>query len=407
MTPMSSTPLWAAALGVTTLMQMTSAFLLSAMVVIGPTITAAAGVSPEHVGALSAIGAFGTMLFLAGGGPLLERFGPVRLLQTGVIVAALSLGLAMIGWWPAMLLASLLIGMGYGPSPPAGSDILQRHSPIGQRALIFSIKQSAVPLGGAFVGLLVPPLAVIYGWRFGLTAAAVIAAGTTLLVQPFREALDVERDRDFIVPLSSFLSLATLTMPFRAMSLSPALPRLTFIGFALATAQGCLLGFYVTYLVADIGVPLTTAGIAFAVMQAAGVAGRIVIGWLADRIGSAMRTLVALAIGSTCASLLIVACTSDWAWWAVLCSAGAAGLAATSWNGVYLAEIARVAPQGKVGEATAGASLLTFVGYVLGPAAFAMIVDLADSYRIAFAIAALLPLSAVALLRRGEAASPA
>ena len=397
--------MWISALGVTTLMQMTSAFLLSALVVVGPTITAAAGVSPEHIGELSAISAFGTMLFLAGGSPLLVRFGPVRLLQMGTILAALALGLALTGWWPAMLAAALLIGVGYGPSPPAGSDILQRHSPVGQRALIFSIKQSAVPLGGAFVGLLVPPLAVLYGWRLGLTAAAVIAAATTLLVQPFREALDVERDRHGAVPLSTFLSLATLTMPVRAMALSPALPRLTFIGFALATAQGCLLGFYVTYLVADIGVPLTAAGVAFAVMQAAGVAGRIVIGWLADRVGSAMRTLAALAIGSTCASLLTVACASGWPRWAVLSSAGAAGLAATSWNGVYLAEIARVAPHGKVGEATAGASLLTFVGYVLGPAVFAMVVDATDSYRTGFAIAALLPLSAVIAWRRVPSAA--
>ena len=394
-------PLWISALGVTTLMQMTSAFLLSAMAVVGPTITEAAGVKPAHIGDLSAVGALGTMLFLAGGGPLLGRFGPVRLLQLGTILAASALGLALTGWWPAMLAAALLIGVGYGPSPPAGSDILQRYSPIGQRALIFSIKQSAVPLGGACVGLLVPPLAVIYGWRFGLATAAVIAASMTLLVQPFRTSLDAERDRNGAVPLSVFMSLAAWTMPFRAMALAPALPRLTFIGFALATAQGSLLGFYVTYLVADVGVALMAAGIAFAVMQGAGVAGRILIGWLADRTNSAMRTLAALAVGSAGALLLVALCAADWPWWATLCSAGAAGLAATSWNGVYLAEIARVAPPGRVGDATAGASLLTFVGYVLGPSAFAMIVDGTGSYRIAFAVAAMLPLSAVVASRRG------
>jgi MFS family permease len=395
-------PFWASALGVTTLMQMTSSFLLSAMVVIGPTITEAAGVRPEHIGDLSAAGAFGTMLFLAGGGPFLTRFGPVRLLQCGTILAAAALSLALIGWWPAMLAAALLIGVGYGPSPPAGSDILQRYSPIGRRALIFSIKQSAVPLGGALVGLLVPPLSVIYGWRVGLATAAVVGAATTLLVQPFREKLDADRDRSRAVPLLAFISLATLTMPFRAMALAPALPRLTFIGFALATAQGCLLGFYVTYLVADVGITLTAAGIAFAVLQGIGVIGRVVIGWLADRIGSAMQTLVALAVGSTGATFLIAASASDWPWWAILTSAGVAGLAATSWNGVYLAEIARVAPTGKVGDATAGASILTFIGYVLGPAAFAMIVDLTASYRLAFAAAAMLPLTAVIVLQNGR-----
>ncbi len=386
---MKRLPLWAAALGVTTLMQMTSAFLMNAMVVVGPTVTAAAGVTPEHVGDLSAIGAFGTMLFLAGGGPLLARFGPVRLLQLGTLLAAMALGFALTGWWPALLAAALL--------PPAGSDILQRYAPSGRRSLIFSIKQSAVPLGGTLVGLLVPPLAVIYGWRFGLATAAVIAAATTLLVQPFRDVLDGDRDRGAAAPLAAFVSLATVTMPFRAMALAPVLPRLTFIGFALATAQGCLLGFYVTYLVADIGFNLTAAGVVFAVMQASGVVGRIVIGWVADRIGSAMRMLIVLAAGSTGAALLIALTGADWPWWAVLGSAGVAGLAVTSWNGVYLAELARVAPPEKIGEATAGASLLTFVGYVLGPAVFAMIVDYAASYRIAFAIAAMLPASAVIL----------
>jgi MFS family permease len=395
-------PFWVSALGVTTLMQMTSAFLVSAMVVIGPTITEAAGVTPEHIGDLSATGAFGTMLFLAGGGPLLARFGPVRLLQLGTLLAALALGLALTGWWPGMLAAALLVGIGYGPSPPAGSDILQRHSPSARRSLIFSIKQSAVPLGGALVGLLVPPLAVVYGWRCGLGAAAVIAAATTLLVQPFRGVLDGSRNRRDIPPLASVVSLATLTMPFRALALAPALPRLTFIGFTLAIAQGCMLGFYVTYLVADIGIRLTAAGVAFAVMQGTGVAGRIVIGWLADRTGSAMRTLIWLAAGSTAALLLIAATGNGWPWWATLSSAGMAGLAATSWNGVYLAELARVAPPGKIGEATAGASLLTFVGYVLGPPVFAMIVDYTGSYRIAFVIAALLPASAVLVLRRAR-----
>ncbi|HEX3500481.1 MAG TPA: MFS transporter [Stellaceae bacterium] len=403
---MSALPLWLSALGVTTLMQMTSAFLASAMVVVGPTITEAAGVTPEHIGDLSAIGAFGTMLFLAGGGPLLAHFGPVRLLQLGTLLAALALGLALTGWWPAMLAAALLVGVGYGPSPPAGSDILQRYSPRGRRSLIFSIKQSAVPLGGALVGLLVPPLAVIYGWRAGLATAAVIAAATTLLVQPFRALLDGTRERGPIAPLTAFVSLATLTMPFRAIALAPALPRLTFIGFTLATAQGCLLGFYVTYLVTDIGITLTAAGIAFAVMQATGVAGRIVIGWLTDRLGSAMRTLTWLAAGSTAAVLLIAATGEGWPWWALLGSAAVAGLAVTSWNGVYLAELAHVAPPGKIGEVTAGASLLTFVGYVLGPAAFATIVDSSGSYRIAFVLAALLPASAVIVLRRAKPPVP-
>jgi MFS family permease len=75
-------------------------------------------------------------------------------------------------------------------------------------------------------------------------------------------------------------------------------------------------------------------------------------------------------------------------------------LAATSWNGIYLAEIARVAPAGRVGDATSGASILTFIGYVLGPACLGLLVAYTDSYRLAFVVMAALPAASVALLRR-------
>src|SRR5258707_9128940 len=91
-------PLWVLALGVTTLMQATSAFLLSAMAVLGPTLTQAAGVRPDRIGDLAAIRAFGTMLFLAGGGQLLGRLGAVRLLPLGTLLAARALRLALVGW---------------------------------------------------------------------------------------------------------------------------------------------------------------------------------------------------------------------------------------------------------------------------------------------------------------------
>ena len=75
------------------------------------------------------------------------------------------------------------------------------------------------------------------------------------------------------------------------------------------------------------------------------------------------------------------------------------GFAATSWNGVYMGEVARMAPPGKIGDATSGSTFLTFIGYVLGPLVFSAVVEHTGSYRIAFVLTALLPLSALALLR--------
>jgi len=396
-------PLWIWALAVTSVMQVESAFLTIAMTVIGPTLTDAAGVPAERIGQLTAISSFGTMLFLLTGGPLLVRYGPVRLLQLGALLGAAALALSALGWsggwWPSFLAASLLVGIAYGPSPPAGSDILQRHAPAGRRSLVFSIKQAAAPLGGALAGLVVPPLATLYGWRAALAVAALLAAAATLAAQPWRETLDAGRDPTRRMHLGALLSPAALAAPFRALGLAPILPRLTYLAFSFAVVQGCLLGFYVTYMVADVGMPLETAGIAFAVLQGTGVVARVCVGWIADRVGSAFATLNVLALGSVATALGTAAIAPGWPLAAILAAGIASGFAATSWNGVYMGEVARMAPPGKIGDATSGSTFLTFIGYVLGPLVFSAVVEHTGSYRIAFVLTALLPLSALALLR--------
>lgn len=122
----------------------------------GPVLTEAAGVPSESIGILASIGSAGTMWFLVAGGDLLARLGAVRILQVGALVAAAGVAIALSGGWWALVAASLLIGLGYGPSPPAGSDILKRYAPARHRSLVFSIKQSGVPLGGAVAAIVIP-----------------------------------------------------------------------------------------------------------------------------------------------------------------------------------------------------------------------------------------------------------
>jgi hypothetical protein len=66
----------------------------------------------------------------------------VRTPQAGAVLSALAMLVAATGLAPALLLASLLLGIGYGPSPPAGGRILAATAPPGHRTLIFSIKQA-------------------------------------------------------------------------------------------------------------------------------------------------------------------------------------------------------------------------------------------------------------------------
>ena len=85
----------------------------------------------------------------------------------------------------------------------------------------------------------------------------------------------------------------------------------------------------------------------------------------------------------------------------IMAAGALSGVASISWNGVYLAEVARVAPAGKIGDATAGSTFFTFIGYVLAPAIFAEAVRFTGSYSLCFAGLATLPaLSLLALAKR-------
>jgi MFS family permease len=68
---------------------------------------------------------------------------------------------------------------------------------------------------------------------------------------------------------------------------------------------------------------------------------------------------------------------------------GLAGFVAASWNGVYMAEVARLSPHDRVSDATSGSTLLTFLGYVAGPMLYGLLVTASGGW--------VLPMLAVAI----------
>lgn len=65
------------------------------------------------------------------------------------------------------------------------------------------------------------------------------------------------------------------------------------------------------------------------------------------------------------------------------------GASATGWNGVYLAEVARLAPPGMASATTGDSLAITFLGVVLGPLLFGLLSGLFGSYRAGYVALAL------------------
>lgn len=383
------TAAWVAALGATLLMQTMASFMTQSLPVIGPALTADFGLAPEAIGNLSALNAFGTVFFLAFGSPVLARLGPVRMLQAGAATAALGLLAVWIGTIPALVAAALLLGLGYGPTPPAGSRILAATAPAGHRTLIFSVKQAGAPAGGMLAGLVTAPIAHLFGWQVALAVCAACACLSAWSIQPLRRTLDAEREPTRPVHPRALFAPSTLIAPYRALGLSPGLPLLTLLAVSFSLVQGCLFAFTVTWLVEVHGLSLIAAGNAFAALQAAGVFARIFLGWLADRTGRPSLNLAMQGFVAAASVLLLANLPVGTGAGVIAAAAALAGFFAVSWNGIYLAEVARLVPRNQVSEATSGSTVFTFLGYVFGPALFALAVPASGGWA--------LPMDAIAI----------
>ena len=342
-----------------------------------------AGLSPESIGVVSALSSVGICWFLASGGPMLNHFGPVRTLQIGMAcmaagLLALSLPLGFAG-----LLGALAIGFGNGPNTPAGSQILIRSAPPGHRTLIFSIKQAGVPLGGVLAGLASAPFVVTHGVVATLAMLVVVLLVCCVAVQPLRATLEEERQESEPRWARALVQPAEVARCIAALRSHPALPMLTAVGASYSLMQACLTAFTATFIYTRIGVSLTEAGQVVAVMLFASMCGRIFLGWLADRMGNALRHLGVQAIISALAVAMLVEGGGK-SPTALYACAALVGFTAIGWNGVHIAELARVAPYHLVSSVTSASSLFGFVASVCGPLLFMAIVASGLGYEAAF-----------------------
>ena len=362
--------------------------------VMAPVVARALGVSAAYLGLYIAIVYVGAMLASLAAGAAVARFGAIRVSQAGLLLCGAGLLLCAISSVWAFALGGLLIGLGYGPITPASSWLLALTTPVHRMSLVFSVKQTGVPLGGMLAGALVPSLILVSGWQGALVAIATANIVCALLSQPLRAGLDADREP------GRPLKFGNLAQPIRVVLSQRSLATLAACSFVFSTVQLVLTGYLVTYLNQVLAYGLVTAGLALSVAQIGGVGGRILWGYIADRWLGANRTLAALASIMAASSLATAMLHVDMPTVLVFAILFVFGVSATGWNGVYLAEVARRAPPGMAGIATGGSLAITFLGVVLGPPLFGALSAAFGSFRAGYAALAIpVALCCIVLLR--------
>ena len=366
----------AATLAIQTLVSIT----MYAAPVMAPAAAPLLGVAPAAIGYFVTVAYFGSMIGTATAGGWVARFGPIRVSQIGMLLCGCGLAVAASGSLAAVLLGALLIGLGYGPATPASSVILARAAPPGMLALTFSIKQTGVPLGTAIAGAAVPVLVIGLGWQGAALAIGIACALFAAVIAPVRERYDRERNPAAPVSLRSAFSPVLLVVRDRKLVFL-ALTSLVYGG-----VQITLVAYLVTFLTESFALSLVLAGMVMAASQLTSVVGRIAWGIVADRVATRRATLGMLGVGMGLTALTALWAGPQWPLWALFVFAMALGATAVGWNGVFLAELTRLAPKDRVGDVTGGCSFFTFLGVVLTPPLFHLAFSLTGSYGVTYAV---------------------
>lgn len=362
-----------------------SAALSLVLAVLAPMMMAAAEMPPAAFGWISGAAGLGSVWLYMANSAFTVPLGPVKAMMWATLVAVAGAALIASGFYALMIGGAILIGFAYATMTPAASQILADNTPPARRARIFSFRQAGVPLGGAIAGVGGSMLATLFGWRLALAAFVVFLLATSipLLLAPphFNESRPRTRFR-----FGALFALSNLRQPFLTIATIPGLSLLSLASIGFATVQGVLNAFFVTFLANGLGYDLKLAGLLYALNQATSAVGRILFGFIADWAGS-RPVLCAMSLMSAGSALAIAFMGSGWSMPALVAVAVFSGLSVATWNGLFVAEVAALAPE-RVSEAAAGSTFFVFGTYVVMPPLAGIIITW-FGFRAAFGMAAI------------------
>ena len=383
----------ALALAVTLAVQTLAALSQSTPAVLAPVIANELQIGAQHIGNFTGVLYIFAMLsglVLSG---RIEQIGALRFSQVAMWMCCAGLAVSAAGHALTFVVAAALIGVGYGLANPTAASILGRHAPAHRRGLLFSIKQTGVPLGIALAGLMVPLALDLAGWRVTLLVSASLCAACALALQPSARVFD--RDKKAVSDSAANSPFA----PLLSVLGNPLQRLLALTSLVYACTQVCFLVFLVAYLTLQLQVSLGFAAFVLATAQLASVFGRPLWGWLGDRCGQPGILLGLLGPASGVACLLLGTLSADASAARIVATAMLCGLTAVGWNGVFFAELVRHARVSEVATLTGGVQFMTFGGAMTGPVLFALAISLGASYGTTFVMLSALPfLAGVVLL---------
>lgn len=237
------------------------------------------------------------------GGMLVDRYGPRRLLSSGM--ASLGIGMVGAGWaaapWQYIISLGIFAGLGFG---------LVATSIVSAAIARFFTERRGFALGvatagGPFGQMTLIPLAAVVLSNFGWRSLFIMFGVTSIVLAPVAYAMLKPTEAP---PGTARLTLASISADFSYLVKSPTF-HLLFWGFFICgfTSIGVIETHFIPYAVLC-GFGPTTSANAFGVLSVLNLAGILLAGWLADRMNRVLLLAVIYAArGLTFLMLLAIA----------------------------------------------------------------------------------------------------
>lgn len=357
---------------------------------LGPALKSGYGLTLGQTGVVLAAIGIGMLCTLLPWGLVADRVDERWVIATGLTAAAGALAAAS-ATHSFGSVTGVLIGAGaFGASVNAASGrAIMAWFPASELGTALGIRQTAIPIGGAIGAALLPVLASAGGTRAAFLFLAGACATGALIAAVFIRGGPGEEP-----------GLGDVSRPIHD-------PRMWLLGSGtglILVAQIAILGFVVLFLHEHRGVSRHAAGAVLAAIYVLAVAARIGSGRISDRLGTRLRPLRAIGVAVALATAAVAAAVE--APLALLVPLFlVAGTLSMSWNGLAYASAAEMAGASRTGAALGFQQ--TLLGLVVAGVPPLVAVVAGHSWRLAFLLAAAGPALGVLVLRRlGEARGP-
>ena len=330
------------------------------MSALGPLIVDSLEISATQFGLLW-FAAFGTASLLSvAGGRMVDRYGARTMLVALFAVTLLALTLASSAasyLW--ILVALALSGVAQSIANPLTNRLVVSEVPAALHGVVLGIKQSGVQVGQLFAGLVLPSVAIAFGWRAAVAVCCVpVVVG--LLLTPI------------IVP-------AAVTASSRSRAVHTRRPDTHLLLLALF---GLLMGAVVQatnvylplYAHRELSASVATSGLVAAGLGGFGILGRLFWGRLASRaqdLGLVLVSMAVIALGA----MAVIVLASELGLWLLWCGVLMFSFSALAINVVIMLSIVRAVRLDVVGDASGWVSLGINLGFMLGPVMTGLLID--------------------------------